>query len=206
MAAPGRSIRAVVFDMGGIIEPSADDEVVAALARRLELSPAELRARRAGYAHALTVGRRTLRDFYAGLGAGDPDALVAHHLAVYGDATARLDPDVLGLIETLRGEYLVACLSNTEVEVARFNHARGRFRIFDRAFLSTELGLAKPERAIFERVLTELGCRPAEVVFTDDRADNVASAAAAGLHAIHYHDFADFSAALARVLAPEAEA
>jgi len=206
-ATSGRPIRAVVFDMGGILEPPADEVVVAALAPRLELSPAEFRERRAEHARALTVGRLTLRDFYAGLGAGgrpvDPDALVAHHLAVYGDATARLDAEVLGLIAALRRDRLVACLTNTEIEVARFNHARGRFRLFDRAFLSTELGLAKPDRAIFERVVGELGCRPAEAVFTDDRMDNVAGAEEAGLHAIHYRDFAGFSAALARLLASE---
>ncbi len=67
------------------------------------------------------------------------------------------------------------------------------------------MGLHKPERVIFERVLTELGCAPPEVVFTDDNLENALGARAAGIHAIHYRDFEGFSEELARVisLAPD---
>ena len=164
-----------------------------------------LRQLRAAESVPLTEGRTTLRDFYArAAGEGgrpvDPDAAVARHLAVYGAATDRLDTQVLGLIRELRRRHVVACLTNTEVEVARFNRARGLFDHFDRAFLSTELGLHKPGQAIFERVLKELGCAPPEAVFTDDKLENAAGASAAGMHAIHYREFESFSRDLARLL------
>jgi HAD superfamily hydrolase (TIGR01509 family) len=147
----------------------------------------------------------TLREFYerlAGEGrpAVDADAAVARHLAVYAAVTVPLDARVLGLVEELRRRCLVACLTNTEVEVGRLNRERGLYRPFDRAFLSTELGLHKPDRAIFERALAEIRCAPGEAVFTDDSAANVAGAAAAGLHAIHYKDFEGFSSELASLL------
>ena len=103
-----------------------------------------------------------------------------------------------GLIQELRRGRVVACLTNTEVEVGRLNRERGLFAHFDRAFLSTELGLHKPDRAIFERVLADLGCTPPEAVFTDDKLENVAGARATGMHAIHYRDFEGFSRDLAR--------
>jgi HAD superfamily hydrolase (TIGR01509 family) len=130
--------------------------------------------------------------------------LLALHLAVYAAETARLDRRVLELIETLRRRYLVACLTNTEVEVGRYNRDRGLFGPFDRAFLSTELGVGKPDRAVFERVLEALGCAPGEAVFTDDNPANTDGARAAGIHAIHYRDFESFSRDLARVLEPGA--
>jgi putative hydrolase of the HAD superfamily len=147
----------------------------------------------------------TLREFYARVAPEsgrpvDPDAAVARHLAVYGAATADLDARVLGLIQELRRRHLVACLTNTEVEVGRFNRERGLFTFFDRAFLSTELGLDKPGRAIFERALAELGCAPSEAVFTDDKLENAAGARAAGMHAIHYRDFEGFSRELAQLV------
>jgi putative hydrolase of the HAD superfamily len=198
-------IKALVFDMGGILEPPFDDVLVPALAEALGIAEARLRERRAAAAAALSDGRLTLRDFYARVVADedrsvDPTAAVARHLAVYEAATARLDERVLALIRRLRRRHLVACLTNTEVEVGQFNRRRGLFDAFDRAFLSTEMGLRKPERAVFDRVLADLGCAPAETIFADDKLENADGARAAGMHAIHYRDFDEFSSELARLV------
>lgn len=194
-------IKAVIFDMGGILEPPFDDALFPELARMLGMPEPQLRRERSVDGLALTLGRMTLREFYARVAreAGSPveaDAAVARHLAVYEAATGTLDAGVLALVQALRGRHVVACLTNTEVEVGRFNRDRGLYRAFDRAFLSTELGLHKPERAIFDRVMAELGVAPAEAVFTDDKLENVIGARTAGLHAIQYRDLASFSTEL----------
>ena len=191
-------IKAVIFDMGGILETPFDDALFPELARMLGIPEPQLRRARSVDGLALTLGRMTLREFYARVAreAGSPveaDAAVARHLAVYEAATGPLDAGVLALVQALRGRQVVACLTNTEVEVGRFNRDRGLYRAFDRAFLSTELGLHKPERAIFDRVMAELGIAPAEAVFTDDKLENVIGARTAGLHAIQYRDLASFS-------------
>lgn len=208
-AAARKPVKAVLFDIGGILEPQFDDVLFADLAGMLGMPEPRLREHRAAESLALTEGRMTLREFYARVARAsvrpvDPDAAVARHLAVYRAATAHLDTRVAGLIQELRRRHVVACLTNTEVEVGRLNRERGLFGLFDRAFLSTELGLHKPDRAIFERVLAELGCAPSEAVFTDDKPENVAGARAAGMHAIHYRDFDGFSADLAQLLQTEA--
>jgi putative hydrolase of the HAD superfamily len=198
-------IRAVVFDMGGIVEPAFDDVLLPALAALLGVSPERLRERRGTHAAALSEGRMTLREFYARIvaetGRGlDPSAAVTQHLAVYQEATSRLDARVLDLIRGLRRRHVVACLTNTEVEVGRLNRERGLFGAFDLAFLSTEMSLRKPDRAIFDRMLSDLGCAPSEAIFTDDKLDNVAGARTAGMHAIHYRDFDDFTSQLAKLV------
>jgi putative hydrolase of the HAD superfamily len=208
-AATGARIKAVVFDIGGILEPPFDDLLFAEMAETLGIPELRLRQHRAEDALALTDGRMTLRDFYARVGAGsgravDPAAAVARHIAVYRTATARLDARVGWLIQELRQGRVVACLTNTEVEIGQLNWERGLFTHFDRAFLSTELGLHKPDRQIFERVLADLGCTPPEAVFTDDKLENVAGARATGMPGIHYRDFEGFSRDLAELLEPGA--
>jgi FMN phosphatase YigB (HAD superfamily) len=198
-------IRAVIFDIGGILERPFDDVLFPDLARMLGVPESQLRQRRAMDAAVLAEGRMTLQEFYAGVVGEsgrpvDPGAAVARHLAVYAAATVPLDARVLALIAGLRHRYVVACLTNTEVEVGRFNRERGLYRPFDRAFLSTELGLRKPDRAIFEHVLAELRCAPDEAVFTDDSLENAAGARAASMHAIHYRDFERFSRELASLV------
>ena len=194
-------IKAVIFDMGGILEAPFDDVLFPELARTLGMPEPQLRQARSADSLALTLGRMTLREFYARVAreagsAVEADAAVARHLAVYEAATGPLDAGVLALVQGLRRRHVVACLTNTEVEVGRFNRDRGLYRAFDRAFLSTELGLHKPERAIFDRVMAELGFAPAEAVFTDDKRENVVGARTAGLHAIRYRDLASFSTEL----------
>lgn len=205
MSAPARAlapVKAVIFDMGGILEGPFDDVLFPELARALGVAEPRLRQERAADGVALSEGRMTLREFYARVArdAGRPvdaDAVVARHLAVYEATTGPLDAGVLALIRALRRRHVVACLTNTEVEVGRFNRERGLYRAFDQAFLSTELGLHKPARAIFDRAVADLGCAPHEAVFTDDKLENVSGARTAGLHGIHYRDLASFSAELA---------
>jgi putative hydrolase of the HAD superfamily len=195
------SVKAVIFDMGGILEAPFDDVLFAELAQLLGIPEPQLRRERSAHGLALTLGRMTLRDFYARVAreAGSPvgaDAAVARHLALYESATGPLDAGVLALVQALRQRYVVACLTNTEVEVGRFNRDRDLYRAFDRAFLSTELRLHKPDRAIFDHVVAELRCPAADAVFTDDKLENVVGARTAGLHAIQFRDLASFSTEL----------
>jgi putative hydrolase of the HAD superfamily len=204
-----RSIRAVVFDIGGVLEPPFDDVLVPALAAMLRITVEDFRRHRAEHGLALTQGKLTLADFYARVVAAghhriDPGDLLARHLAIYAAETAQLDSRVLELVARLRRHCAVACLTNTEVEVGRFNHERGLYRPFDRAFLSTELGIGKPDRAVFERVLAELRCAPQEAVFTDDNLKYMAGAQALGMHTIHYRDFESFSGELATLIGSDA--
>lgn len=51
---------------------------------------------------------------------------------------------------------------------------------FDRAFISGQLRLAKPDAAIYETVETQTGIAPDRLIFADDRPANIAAAEARG--------------------------
>jgi putative hydrolase of the HAD superfamily len=92
-------------------------------------------------------------------------------------------PGALALLERLRGRFSIALLSNcNSIHWRRLadviNHA-------DRAFSSHQLGLVKPDAAIFERVVQDLDCAPEAICFFDDSLRNVNAARAAGLQAHH---------------------
>lgn len=55
----------------------------------------------------------------------------------------------------------------------------------DNRLVSYQLGLRKPDPAIFTRALETLGSRPENTFFVDDSASNVAGAASIGIHAHH---------------------
>lgn len=99
----------------------------------------------------------------------------------------------LKLILELRGKYMVYLLSNTNQihwDYTR-NHAftYHGFRVkdyFEETFLSFEMHLAKPDKAIFERMLQEANLLPEETFFIDDSEANCKAAEELGIHTHHY--------------------
>lgn len=57
--------------------------------------------------------------------------------------------------------------------------------LFEHAYLSHEMHLAKPDPAIFQAVLTGSALRPEETLFIDDLEANCAAAAASGMRTLH---------------------
>lgn len=87
---------------------------------------------------------------------------------------------------TRRAGVPVAVLSNTNT--VHWQAGAGRWPLlgmFDRAFLSFEIGMVKPDREIFEHVVADLEVAPERVLFLDDNRLNVAEARSAGLRAEH---------------------
>jgi HAD superfamily hydrolase (TIGR01549 family) len=70
---------------------------------------------------------------------------------------------------------------------------------FQKLFLSSTIGLRKPDAAAYDHVVKEIGVPAGRIVFFDDSADNIAGARARGLVAVHVtspRDVADALAAL----------
>ena len=91
------------------------------------------------------------------------------------EATARLIP------ELKMAGYRVIVLSNMSKEYIDFLRKKPVYRHFDEEIISCEVGLVKPEREIYELLLTRYGLRPDETIFIDDRQENVDAAAELGI-------------------------
>lgn len=98
----------------------------------------------------------------------------------------------LAFLESLRYRYPIYLLSNTNAIHIEYclQYFRQRFnlpdfrKLFEKAFVSYEMGLWKPDYAIYHRVIEELGHRPEEILFLDDNPDNVDAAKDLGIQAI----------------------
>ena len=99
------------------------------------------------------------------------------------------EPGVLELADRLRATGLgVHLATNQSPERAAYMRRElGYDARFDTQFYSCELGVAKPERGYFERILDAVGASPDEVMFVDDSARNVAGAREVGLSAEQWH-------------------
>ncbi|MGF0536977.1 HAD family hydrolase [Agrobacterium sp. ES01] len=91
---------------------------------------------------------------------------------------------MLGLIEDGRD---VTMLTNFAADT--FREARGMFPFLDRprgVTVSAEVGLIKPDIAIYETHAKSFGLDPSRSIFIDDSLANVEGAKAAGWYAVHF--------------------
>jgi FMN phosphatase YigB (HAD superfamily) len=70
---------------------------------------------------------------------------------------------------------------------------------FQNVFVSSELGLRKPEPAAFEAIAEATGIRLEAMLFFDDTAENVYGAKAVGMPAVHVKEHLDVKQALSKI-------
>ncbi|MEX1235698.1 MAG: HAD family phosphatase [Roseovarius sp.] len=111
------------------------------------------------------------------------------------------------LMQALRARGIpVFALSNFGAQNFPLSAAQFPFlRQFDRAYISGQMGLIKPDPAIYAAVEADCGLPPGALLFTDDRADNIAAAAARGWQVHHFKEAAGLADCLvrARLLSPQ---
>ena len=205
--------RAIVFDIGGVLEISLDGreptaafgEMVARWESRLGIPSGSL------LAHLVRVSRGGLIDTYsieewrrdlrtaAGLSESDGAAFETDfwdlYLGTFNEALA-------AHLRSLRPRYRTALLSNSFVDAREKEHARyGLGDLAELIVYSHEVGIAKPDRRIYELTCERLEVRPEEVIFLDDVEAYVAGARDAGMNAILYRDNAQAIAAIEGLLA-----
>jgi putative hydrolase of the HAD superfamily len=153
--------------------------------------------------HALERGECTSAYFEQALAGQllrvDGEAVVADGLLRRMFAASVPVPEMYDAIRALRAAGLrTALLSNSWGcdEYPRADFAG----LFDIVVLSGEVGMRKPEEAIFRHATRELGLDPAECVFIDDIAQNVAAATACGMTGVLHTDTAATAAALQDLL------
>jgi putative hydrolase of the HAD superfamily len=95
------------------------------------------------------------------------------------------------LLEGIRRRRRLLLLSNTNA--IHFQMIRDNYpllRHFDEYVLSYQVGAMKPSPRIYEEAIARARCEPAECFFTDDIADYVAGARAAGMDAVQFESAA----------------
>lgn len=107
-------------------------------------------------------------------------------------------PGATELIADLRRRHTVGCLSNTNAAHWRkIMDGGGLAGHLDRPYGSFQVGMMKPNPALFAHICADLAVAPGQILFFDDGLGNVEGARAAGLEAEH----ATSVASLRRILA-----
>ncbi|WP_171070466.1 HAD family hydrolase [Methylobacterium terricola] len=180
-------VRAVLFDADGVLQ-SPTIRWRAALAKHEEFAiDTVLSTFVAELARIETEHLETERDFSSAL------ARLLVNLGMRINATTVLailnaidcDPEIFNLVRQLKKNDIQCYLaSNQQQHRARhMSNALGYSTLFDKEFYSCQIGIAKPKVAFFRYIMHEIHETGDELLFIDDRAENVVAARQAGLHA-----------------------
>ncbi|MFI5350104.1 MAG: HAD family hydrolase [Elusimicrobiota bacterium] len=193
-AAENKPIRAVFFDIGNVLLKFSSREVLKSIAWQVRGCPVKL----AKYLWHSDIGERIER----GEVNGDQLYTLFQKELGYKGTPAQfrllwcdhftLDRGSNALLKRTAKNVPTYLLSNTNALHIDFIRERYEFPAVVRgAILSHELGIRKPDPAIYRAAMKLSGTKPEETVFVDDLKPNVESAKKLGMIAIRFKDADD---------------
>ena len=197
-------IRAVVFDIGGVLEITPDLGVDRLWETRLGLPAGEILVRMRDIWRGGSIGTITLDDAHEALKdrLGLDDQKVAQYLAdLWREYLGTANTELIEYARRLRPRYRTGIVSNSFVGAREREQAAYGFEdLVEEIVYSHEVGFSKPDPRIYALIGTRLNVPPGEIVFLDDAGVCVAGARDAGIHAIRYQDNAQAIAEIEKLL------
>jgi putative hydrolase of the HAD superfamily len=192
------TIRAVVFDFGNVICFPPPGERIARAAADCNLAVDQFL--QAFWADRLPYdGGMSPQEYWRGVAKAastefdDPliERMVQHEIGFWNTFDAR----VISWIDQLRASgYPVGILSNLPFPLANaLRGTEGFLDHFDHVTFSCELGLFKPQPAIYQHSIDGLRVAPGEILFIDDKIENIDGAKAVGMQAELFTTWEEFS-------------
>lgn len=196
------AIRTIVFDIGNVVVRWDPDWII----RQTFGDAADHEGLRAG-----VFSREVWLPLNLGqISVPDAKACYVSNGLMQADDADRLFDVVLESMSPLSGSvelmqaaldagYRIFALSDNVHEfVAHYKAHHRWWKLFEGAVISAEIGEVKPNPGIYDHLLSTWSLTPAETLFMDDVAANVAGAHAMGMHAFQFTTADDARARFAR--------
>jgi len=180
------SVKVITFDYGGVICNIPSPEMRSELVRLTGLSAEVLweldRKYRGEWDRGTYDGISYYRHILAIAGVSFDDDTLARIVKADVESWTHLNPATIQLMKDIKAAGLrLGILSNIP-----HDFPRNKMPIFaeaDIAVYSCDLGIIKPETGIYEKLREKAGCLYEEIIFFDDKQDNVDKARELGMQA-----------------------
>ena len=202
-------VKAVLFDYGMVLSGPPDPAAWAHMRDLTGLSEGLFHHGYWAHRHAYDRGDLSAETFWNNA-VSETKALLtpgqlASLIAADVDYWSTLNQPMLAWAERLQGAgFPTGILSNMPAPMETGLRARHPWiDAFNHHTWSHAVNLAKPEPAIYLHAAQGLGLPPGNILFVDDKVENIEAALSAGMQAIHYTEFPAFEREMsARGLTP----
>src|SRR5690348_7624100 len=199
------AIRAVVFDIGGVLEITPDLGIDRLWETRLGLPAGEILVRMRDIWRDGSIGTITLDDVHEALRdrLDLDDQTVAQYMAdLWREYLGTANTELIEYARRLRPRHRTGIVSNSFVGAREREQAAYGFEgLVEEIVYSHEAGFSKPDPRIYALICSRLNVPPREMVFLDDAEACVAGARDAGIHAVRYQVNAQAIAEIEELLA-----
>ena len=184
-------IDAVIFDLGNVLLAVDEGRAADRLAKRTGKSRQQIDEYARGTPHAmnLALGKLTRQQFFETVASDLTFGGTYEEFAsIWAEIFTPIEP-MIALAQSLKNRVRRLVLSNTNAIHMDYIFERFRFLDdFDALILSHEVGLLKPDAAIYKLALKKHGLVAVRTVFIDDMPINVEGARQVGLQAIQFQN------------------
>jgi epoxide hydrolase-like predicted phosphatase len=188
------SIRAVFFDLGGVIVRTEYQAPRQRLAERFGMEYEDIVRLVFGGSPNGTAAKATVGE----IGADEHWQAVARKLKIQDEeiesvrteffAGDVIDWNIVRFLRSLRGRYKTGLISNAWSDLRAYILKQKFDDAFDKMIISAEAGAAKPDPGIYHIALEQLEVSPNEAVFVDDFIENIEACEKIGIQGIHFRD------------------
>lgn len=183
------SIRAVFFDLGGVIVRTEYQAPRQHLAEQVGMEYEDLE-------RLVFAGPSSIQASHGEISTEEHWAAVMKRLRRPASETQSIrdaffggdvvDRELTDFIRSLRPKYKTGLISNAWPDLRDYIIKQNFDDAFDHMVISAEVGVMKPEARIYQIALEQAGVSPNEAVFVDDFIENIKGCEALGMHGIHF--------------------
>jgi len=181
-------IKAIIFDIGGVITFSDFELLYANFANRIGISPEFVSKYNEENLPELLLGNITLEQFFGAM--RDADSKEKGDLESIWIEEAlkirKVNKELLDLIDRLRKKYTIGVLSNLTPSRLIVDKAMGIYNHFDFVLLSCQEHLKKPDPKFYQLAIDRAGVVASSIIYVDDKEKYTSAAADLGFNSITY--------------------
>jgi len=180
-------MKAVIFDWGGVTIREFSEDIQKDIMAAFDINETEFLDAYKKTLPPFVTGEITEDVFWTRFSLSVDKPLPVDHMKLFFNTfRTEYNQEVLDKIESLRGKARIGLISNTMMPYVLYHRARNDYHMFEEIILSCEVGLAKPDKRIFQLMLDRMGVSGPDCVFIDNKESYMSGARELGIQTIVY--------------------
>jgi len=197
-----KNIKVIIFDLGGVILNISYQNTIDSF-KKLGVTNSDnfySKKKQTHIFNLIETGEITAEQFLNDLQELTDNATIQEVKDAWNSMLLDLPESRLDLLRSLKSKYKLFLLSNTNaIHINAINNKLGETKwkgfcnLFDKMYLSHEIGVRKPNIEAFQFILKQQKLNPNEVLFIDDSPQHIEGAKKLGIICYHLKDGEDIT-------------